>query len=542
MVQAFMLAITRASEICIGIACAGVILACTDLGGAPRRLAALFASLCAEIMGRFVGALTKAGLEFHDTRPVRREFVRRIIALDPVIDQSLGESSRLRTHSPILQSAVDGLFEALTGWRAVADHLARLPRVEAQQAAGIILQTLPKELRPPSDSDDPGLGSAENLARWMRAPAGLHRNCEAAARRLIALPAATPSLRLLADQTAKLLTGMTQALNALALLVADPARPLPEHGAVRLRVADWLPAFINAGRAFVTISGIALFWVVTAWPSGALAITWATIMVILLAPRADQAYAATMRFMVGTLLAALFAAVIAFAAPPSLPNQTFGALSIILGLYFVPAGALMAQPWLNAVFTAMTVNFVPLLGPANPMNYNQAQFYNQATAIVVGVGAAALSFRLLPPLSPATCTHRLLALTLHDLRRVAAGCTRKDWEGHVHGRLSALPDVATPLQRAQLLAALAVGSEIIWLRQSARRHEFEGGLEPALAAVARGDTSAAIECLAHLDAALAAGAAAGPRTEAMLRVRAGLLAMSEALTQHAPFFDAGAAR
>jgi uncharacterized membrane protein YccC len=113
--QAFMLVITRASEICIGIVCAGVILACTDVGGAPRRLAALFASLCAEIMSRFVGALTKAGHEFPDTRPVRREFVRRIIALDPVIDQSLGESSRLRTHSPILQSAVDGLFEALTG-------------------------------------------------------------------------------------------------------------------------------------------------------------------------------------------------------------------------------------------------------------------------------------------------------------------------------------------------------------------------------------------------------------------------------------------
>jgi hypothetical protein len=36
---------------------------------------------------------------------------------------------------------------------------------------------------------------------------------------------------------------------------------------------------------------------------------------------------------------------------------------------------------------------------------------------VGGVGAAALSFRLLPPLSPAFRTRRLLALTLRDLRR-----------------------------------------------------------------------------------------------------------------------------
>jgi hypothetical protein len=32
-----MLAITRASEICIGIVCAGVVLATTDFGGARRR-------------------------------------------------------------------------------------------------------------------------------------------------------------------------------------------------------------------------------------------------------------------------------------------------------------------------------------------------------------------------------------------------------------------------------------------------------------------------------------------------------------------------
>jgi hypothetical protein len=35
----FMLAITRASEICIGIVCAGVVLAGTDFGGSRRRLA-----------------------------------------------------------------------------------------------------------------------------------------------------------------------------------------------------------------------------------------------------------------------------------------------------------------------------------------------------------------------------------------------------------------------------------------------------------------------------------------------------------------------
>ena len=66
--QVFMLAITRASEICIGIVCAGIVLAGTDLGGAQRRLAALFADLAAEIAGRFTGMLALAGPGLPETQ------------------------------------------------------------------------------------------------------------------------------------------------------------------------------------------------------------------------------------------------------------------------------------------------------------------------------------------------------------------------------------------------------------------------------------------------------------------------------------------
>src|SRR4029077_14111394 len=53
--EVFMLAVTRASEICIGIVCAGLVLAGTDLGGAQRQLAASFAALAADITARFAG-------------------------------------------------------------------------------------------------------------------------------------------------------------------------------------------------------------------------------------------------------------------------------------------------------------------------------------------------------------------------------------------------------------------------------------------------------------------------------------------------------
>jgi Fusaric acid resistance protein family len=113
--QVFLLAIYRASEICIGIVCAGIVLAGTDLGGARRRLAASFAALSAEITGRFIATLALAGPGLPETRPVRRALIGRVIALDPVIDEAIGESSQLRYHSPVLQMAVDGLFAALAG-------------------------------------------------------------------------------------------------------------------------------------------------------------------------------------------------------------------------------------------------------------------------------------------------------------------------------------------------------------------------------------------------------------------------------------------
>ena len=118
--EVFLLAIYRASEICIGIVCAGIVLAGTDLGGAQKNLATSLANLAADIAGGFTRMLTLAGPQMPDTQTERRELIRRVIDLDPMIDQALGESSHLRGRLTTLQTAVHGLFAALVGWRGVA--------------------------------------------------------------------------------------------------------------------------------------------------------------------------------------------------------------------------------------------------------------------------------------------------------------------------------------------------------------------------------------------------------------------------------------
>jgi hypothetical protein len=190
----------------------------------------------------------------------------------------------------------------------------------------------------------------------------------------------------------------------------------------------------------------------------------------------------------------------------------------------------------------MAVNFMPLLSPTNQMNYT-VQFYNAALAIVAGCSVAPLAFRLLPLPSPEARARRLVALTLRDLRRLATASLPsklQDWEGLIYGRLAAFPDQAEPLQRARLLAALSVGTEIINLRILVPRLAAAVDLDAALEAVARGNSAFAVARLRQLDRRLASISDTGLQPAIRVRARSRILVMSEALSQHASYFDAGA--
>ena len=105
----------------------------------------------------------------------------------------------------------------------------------------------------------------------------------------------------------------------------------------------------------------------------------------------------------------------------------------------------------------------------------------------------------------------------------------------MYGRLSVLPDTVEPLQRAQLMAALSVGGAIIQLCLFPHPASVSAGLDAALRAMARGNGAVATARLGELDDALAS------RSDIVaLRARACILAISQALTRHTAYFDAGA--
>jgi uncharacterized membrane protein YccC len=517
---AFQLALSRGTEICIGIVCAGLVLALTDRGGSRRRLAMLLAGLSSDVTGGLVHALSLTHVEQTEERTARRQLLVRVTGLDAVIDQALGEIATLPFHPRTLQVAVDGLFTAILAWRTVANHLEGEPEAsaDAAQVRECLLPTLVSQ----QALGDP---LATRTAMMMTA------------RRLLAMPAQTPSLRLLCDRTAEGLLGLCRALTGVLSLSHPQTAPMPGRIA-RLRIGDALPALINGIRAFLTIGAAALVWIVTAWPGGTTFVVFAAVGITLFAPMGITAYGAARSFTLGTAFAAVGATVAAFALLPQQP--TFLGFCGVLGLWLVPVGALAAQPWQQGFFFALQANFVPLLGPANPMTYDPVQFYNSAVALLSGIGFAMLGLRLLPPMSQATRDRRLLALTLHDLRRLAWGrlpLTVAAWDQRNFGRLSAMQGEADLLPAAQLAAGLSLGGEIIRLRRISNRFGLAAEFARAMAAIASGDSATAIRELDRLDQALAGMPLAGAAARYRLRGRGLIRSIGYSLRQFASYFD-----
>jgi uncharacterized membrane protein YccC len=519
------LAINRAIEICMGILCAGVILALTDLGHSRRKLAAELASLSTAIMDGFADCFLTASSDLTQFQGLRRDLLRRIIALDPTIDAAIGEASDLRYRSPVLQRAVSGLVETISAWRKAAYQFALNRNPTTERDARAVYNELPRDRLSPDAS-----GSAKT-------PAELRAACCSAVRSLTRFNAETPSQRLLAESAAQGMLGMARALNGLVGVV-DPPDMIPIRGMARLHVPDWLPPSISAVRAFLAILAMSLFWIASAWPSGATAITFCAIIVVLLPLQGDMAYFQSMTFLKGCLLGSGIAATLVFAI---LPRATsFPSLCLAMGLALLPLGFLLARAKNPLFFFACTVNFLPMLSINNTISFDASQFWNSSSGILVGIAVGAVAMLILPPLSPAIRIQRLLALTLADLRRLAKRSSRRredDWESRIVARFLAMPEQAEPVERAELVAAMAVGNHIVRLRRVAPRFVPAAAVDAALQALAEGQSGEASERLQDIDRQLAALPRTRSGGRAVLGLRAGLLVICGQLASYGSYYD-----
>jgi uncharacterized membrane protein YccC len=522
--QVFQIAINRASEICIGIVCGTLVVALTDLGSSPRRLATLLSQLIGETADHLVRVLTEAGSPHTDSGPQRRALIARTAALDPVIGQAAGESPELLQRQSVLRAAMNGLFGALSGARIVETHLRSVSPAEARRTADRILRGLPPDWA--ATNHDPMLPQT-----------ALDRATDnSVVRNLLRLGTSDLSMRLAADAAANTAAGLAVAANGLTLL-NDPAEAEDLRQPFGLFVADWLPALVNALRVFLGVGTAILFWILTAWPDGLFAVTFTAIALLAFAPR-QGSNMTPLGLGFGAVIAAVVAAVVTFALLPN--HETFLAFSLITAIALVPLSALSTVPMLAPGLVPATLLFIPLFMPTNQISYDTLTYYNAASALLTGVGFGAVALMLVPPVSPCIQSQRLVDLSLRDLRRLAIGrrnWTLGNWQNRIYARLTSMPEDAKPIQRSCLVASLSVGIEVIRLRRLSRDGRIGSHLPDVLANLAAGNLPELREALTMADREIASIPDARPGAPVRLTARSALLAIGEAVNRQREYFE-----
>ena len=426
-----------------------------------------------------------------------------------------------------------GLFAALSGWRTVAVHLERCGDHAGRRSRTSYWKIF-----------HPDCAQCRPRAKLQIGRSILLPRAGPALRRyglLQALPADTPSLRLLADQTAEALLGLRRALDGLLLLV-DSNRNIPT---VALRLVKCTRCasrsserrahlrYDRCGRAVLGCDRMA-----ERRPGDHL--------------RRDRRPRVLAESRSGLLdhhqlhdrgqsrRCRCRDRKICGAAQPHdfcrLQSRDWacpGAGRHADG----PLAIANVEPW--------SLLFLPLLAPANQMSYDTLQFYNMALAIVAGVAVGALAFRLLPPLSPARRIRRLLMLTLRDLRRLTRGRIPRNahaWEVRIYGRL----------------CCDAGAGRAVTTRAAAGRTFGRDGNHPPAPRCSAGSAMTSnsmrrLRPLREVMVPLLSNALAnsigclrrypppGRSRGSVIRARGSILVISEAVARHAAYFDSGAA-
>lgn len=431
----FLLAITRATEISIGVLSAGLVLSATDTGDARRRLAKQFSELVGCIAEGLCVTLESPGI---DTVARRRALIGKLAALDPLIDEALGETADLRYRSATLQAAVEGILRALSACNDVNTHLS----APANR---------PKDGQPVAD---PARIYAVARLDWLGQPAAARDHCRQAARHLVSYDTETTSQRLLFDQTADALLGLARGANAVALL-ESPQQAQSDPSRNHIHVPDLFTVLVNGLRVGLTVMVAAAIWIELAWPDGQNLMVFGAVITILFAPQAARAYQIVIQFGLGVMAAVILGAIAKFAILPG--QQSYLSLILVIGAVMTPAAAFAAGTWNRFFFTAITFIFLALVAPSNQQTYDLASYLNGALAIVGGVLVGLLGFRLIRPIGKDWQMRRLLALTLRDVRRFALRRrlrSQQSWLGLLATRVSVLPEDADPADRSRLVAAL----------------------------------------------------------------------------------------
>ncbi len=472
------IALSRCAATLTGIGCAAAV---TSLF-APHKAREKVRGLLRKGMS---DALRRAAIPITATMADRlaqgKPLIDELIALDAEIDYAAAESAGFRIHQDGARSLVAHLFGAISAKRSLEEELERAGPVVFPEAAQALAKAMILFEKGPERIESGNWIELEKELEDLRKELGKMEPEKAA----LALQDGV-SARTVIDRLDDLLRHLSRAIYDWRQMLAGykwrPSLSLNFHSDRRMAVIHGLRAFLAMGLA-------GAFWIASAWPSGPGLLIWVGLGVSFFtsAPRPDVL--ATL-FLKLTILATVAAAICNFWI---LENVTgFPLLAATYALFFIPA-VLYFYDARNPIPTmAYCANLIAVSQPLNVMTYNVALFLNNTIALIVGMGASVIAYRLFMPPNP----HASRRYVVYRIRRGLEIISQHKpiasfsaWQTRMFDRINRLHDPENPAGWPTDewfnggLAALNLGNNVLRLRYLLEERQLRGGLEEPVRSV-----------------------------------------------------------
>ena len=524
----FNLAVTRVSEISLGILCCAVI---NDFIF-PRHQADL---VVRTVRGRYHGfvllcqeALTQR-LDAATLEATQLRFASDIAALEAGRAAAFFEAGNVRARSNQLHAFNATFMAALTTFHTLHRQMERLRRDPASPLPSLFYPLFQRAAAALNNDDGPArtaLEAGPTLARLDAVRPGLRQDLAAAREQLLAQPH-DESLRIEFDTASELLQRFVDEMHTFTAVYHGfrQRNPLQVEALAYSARTPAAIALASGARAALTLLTLSIVWYWLAWPSALGAVLLATIFCGL-ASSSPRPLLMVKQILVGFALATPLAYVCTF----KLLNQadSFALLALAMSPFLALGCYLKCWPKTAGVGTGITLLMAQAVNPENMMSYDVVAFFNDGIARLLGLALAGMFFVLvLPEHTMGSRRHIAAALWREALNACRAGLPhlKQRYGNRVRdllNQLNAAPgpadDPARQATISQAITLLELGLAIIDLRQLARDAgdaPVRRALDASVAALA--DYFAAPQP-PQLRLAMAALLAAGPPIRAQLAV------------------------
>lgn len=475
----------RISEVLLGLLVSGVV---NDVVF-PSRMRDVLRRAAREQFAHFVGFVrdsTHGSIPRDAMERAHLRFVRNAVTLEDLRSSVIFEDAEARARSGQMRLFNQRFMAASTSFQSLHHLINRLKRARRTLAAETLVQ--------------------------LYAPIGeaLDAPIEAGAAARVLLPRLTaardrmrgqvPTLRdTLADSHdlrdfdtgASLLLRFTDELHAYVDAAASLQTPRIIAGsAERVRFErgnDVIGASIATLRATLTMLVLGAFWIGSAWPMGSSAMLLATVFAGLFATIPNPTRV-TWQVMLGYLSGMAAAFVCEFFVLTQMDG--YGLLIVGIAPFLAVGLVMMMSQRLASYGLGWAMGLAYILALKNTQVYDPAHFINDAIAQVVGLGAAAVSFVVIPPAIGSAWLRRRQLARLRGQVALAAEAPlpglRHRFESVNHDLVSqvvAQTEPGSADSRALMAWALAVhetGRALIELRHDMARGDVPATLRPYL--------------------------------------------------------------